>query len=93
MLNESFDPLIGEVCVFDTSGAIVYLGRLVAADDVVFTLENADVHDCRDGHATKEVYINDARLHGVSPNRERVLVFRSSVMSLSLLSDVVSFEE
>ena len=75
--------------MLDTDGPIVYLGTLTHVDEAGFVLEDADVHDTRDGHATKEVYVNGARLHGVSPNRSRVLVMPSAVMSISKLADVV----
>ena len=83
------DAYLTHAVVLDTSGPIVYLGRLVGVHEAGFVLEDADVHDCRDGHATKEVYVNEARHHGISPNRRQVTVLRTSVMSISKLSDVV----
>ena len=88
-MDESFEPFLTHPVVLDTGGSIIYLGRLTAVSDVGFLLEYADVHDTRVGHATAEVYINEARHHGICPNRRRVFVMRSAVMSVSLLDDVI----
>jgi hypothetical protein len=47
------------------------------------------VHDLRDTTTSRELYVLDARRHGVNPNRKRVLVRREEVVSLSLVDDVV----
>ncbi len=88
-MSTPFDDFLTHCVVLDTGGSIVYLGTLVRADESGFVLEDADVHDCRDGHATKEVYVCEARVNGVSPNRRSVVVMRSAVMSVSKLTDVV----
>lgn len=85
-----FETYLTHDVVLDTAGPILYLGRLTEVNEAGFVLEDADVHDCRDGHATKEVYVTEARTNGVSPNRDRVIVMRASVMSVSRLSDVVA---
>lgn len=90
VLDAAFDTFLSHTVVLDTDGPIVYLGTLTHADEAGFVLENADVHDTRDGHATKEVYVNGASLHGISPNRRHVLVMPSAVMSISKLDDVVA---
>ncbi len=88
-MSSPFHKFLDDQVVLDTGGPIVYLGRLVQVHQAGFVLTDADVHDCRDGHATKEVYVNEAKHHGISPNRREVFVLRSSVISLSRLSDVV----
>ncbi|MFH0980873.1 MAG: hypothetical protein V2A79_04970 [Planctomycetota bacterium] len=55
-----------------------------------FWLADADVHDCRDGHASREVYIMEAGRDGISVNRRRVFVLRATVCSLSRLDQVVA---
>ncbi len=87
---EPYEIFISNEVVLDTAGTIIYIGTLVEVNAAGFVLENADVHDCRDGHANKEVYINEANTHGVSPNRELVLVLHSSVMSVSRLAHIVT---
>lgn len=88
-MENAFDEFLTHAVVLDTAGTIVFLGRLVRIEEAAFVLMDADLHDCRDGHATKEVYVNEARLNGISPNRRRLLVLRSSVISVSRLDDVV----
>jgi hypothetical protein len=81
--------LVGRTVVLDTAGPILYIGRLRTADASGFWLEEADVHDCREGHASKEQYIVEARLAGVRVNRQRVFVLNAAVISLSALDDIV----
>jgi len=84
----SVDTLLGCEVVLDTAGPMVYLGRLVSCDPEGFWLEDADVHSTREGHATREQYIAEARRDGIRVNRRRVLVFRGTVTSVSALHDV-----
>ena len=88
-MTEDLERLIGQRVVLDTAGPIVYLGTLKEVSPAGFWLQDADVHDCRDGHASKEVYLIDAGRDGVSPNRRRVFVLTSSVLSISALGDIV----
>jgi hypothetical protein len=90
---EGPDPLeemVGEVVVLDTDTPILYIGKLVSLSGQSFVLEEADMHDCRDGHANKELYLSEAHEHGIAINRRRIVVMRSSVISLSLLADIVA---
>ena len=84
-----FAEFVSHTVVLDTHVPIVYIGVLTEVSEAGFLLTDADVHDCRDGHATTEVYINEIRNHGITPNRKRVFVMRSAVMSVSRLDDVV----
>lgn len=79
-----------EQVVLDTETPILYIGTLVDITDHALVLKDADMHDCRDGHANKEHYLAEASCDGVSPNRRRVVVSRSVVISVSRLVDVVS---
>lgn len=82
--------LTGRAVVLDTAGPIVYLGMLSAVVEGGFWLESADVHDCRDGHASKEAYLLEAKEQGVTVNRRRVFVMASTVISASALDDVIA---
>jgi len=82
--------LIHHPVVLDTFGPVVYLGTLAEVTESGVWLTDADVHDCRDGHATRELYVLDAARDGISPNRKRVYVLRSGVASVSRLDEVVS---
>lgn len=88
-MSSPFDAFLSQAVVLDTGGPMVFLGTLREVNEAGFVLVDADVHDCRNGHATAEEYVNEARLHGVSPNRRRVLVMRAAVVSLSRLDEVV----
>jgi hypothetical protein len=82
--------MINEQVVLDTGTPIVYLGTLEEVTDRTFVLTQADMHDCRDGHANKEEYLAQARTEGLAVNRRRVVVMRSAVISVSRLADVVT---
>jgi hypothetical protein len=80
---------MGEVIVLDTAGPIVYIGRLTDVGESTFVLEQADIHDCRDGHVSKDAYVAEARDGGVTVNRRRIIILRTAVISVSLLRDIV----
>ena len=89
--TQKTDPLsrmLNEDVVLDTGSPIVYIGRLVEIDDVTFVLELADMHDCRDGHAKKEGYLAEIKDDGVTVNRQRVVVMRSAIISVSRVADI-----
>jgi hypothetical protein len=81
--------LIGNTVVLDTAGSMLYLGILEAVTDEGFWLTDADVHDRGEGHMNKEQYAVEARKQGICVNRQRVLVMRSVVVSISGLDDIV----
>jgi hypothetical protein len=89
-MDDALHRLLDEVVVLDTGTPILYIGKLVEITDSVFVLEDADMHDCRDGHANREKYLVDAQRDGLAVNRRRVLVMRSVVISVSRLADVVT---
>ncbi len=64
-------------------------GKLVEITDATFVLDRADMHDCRDGHANKELYLVETAQNEVAVNRANVVVMRSTVISVSRLKDVV----
>jgi small nuclear ribonucleoprotein (snRNP)-like protein len=80
--------------VLDTQGPLLYIGQLTAWDDRGYWLEDADVHDQREGHASKEEYTNTA--HELEQtgarhiNRRRVFIERRAIVSISALDDVVT---
>jgi len=89
-LLDSLDDLVGCEVVLDTAGPIVYLGKLVSYGQEGFWLEDADMHNANEGHATREHYIVEAARDGIRVNRDRIFVFRHTVISVSALSDVVT---
>lgn len=90
----SLDEFLDRRVVLDTQGPLLYIGRLVAWDDRGYWLADADVHDCHDGHASKEEYANTAHMLDQTGarhiNRRRVFVERHAVVSISALDDVVT---
>lgn len=89
-MSDPLTRLVNENVVLDTAGPIVYLGQLVEVTPDALVLVEADLHDCRDGHGSKEVYAALAVRDGITANRHRVVVMRHVVISVSALADVVS---
>lgn len=87
--SDAAQSLIGRPVVLDTAGSVIFLGTLRSVEGDGFWLEEADVHDCDDGHATKELYVCEARQFGVRANRKSLFVYRSAVISFSSLADVI----
>ncbi len=88
-MTDDLQRLMNRTVVLDTTGPIVYLGVLREISPSGFWLQDADVHDCRDGHASKEAYLFDAKRDGVAPNRRQVFVMASTVLSVSAMDDLV----
>ena len=84
-------PYMGQLVVLDCRGPIVYVGTLSSVTESFYELKDADVHEMLDGRSSKEIYLMDARKHGVRKNRARVLVRRVEVVSISLLEDVTDY--
>ncbi|MGQ9649747.1 MAG: hypothetical protein ACUVXJ_06540 [Phycisphaerae bacterium] len=89
-MPDSLDSLIGKEVVLDTEGPMVFIGRLVSYNADGFWLEQADVHNCKDGHAQREQYIAESARDGIRVNRERVFIFRRAVVGVSALADVTT---
>ncbi|MBI4718581.1 MAG: hypothetical protein HY763_12300 [Planctomycetes bacterium] len=89
-MPDALEKMLNQPVVLDTGTPIVYIGVLVEITDATFVLAEADMHDCRDGHANQEAYIAEAFREGITPNRRTVVVMRSAVISVSRLADVVT---
>ncbi len=83
------EDLVGKPVVVDVVAPYVYLGKLVEVRDKTLVLKNADVHDLRDSTTTREVYVREARVHGLQSNRKLVYVRLEHVVSVSILEDVI----
>ena len=94
MNGNSLDAFVNRRVVLDTQSSLLYIGELVAWEERGYWLADADVHDCRDGHASKEEYVNVARELDRSGarhiNRQRVFVERQFIASLSALEEVIT---
>ena len=82
--------LDGQVVVVDLAATYVCLGMLVGCDDGFLELRDADLHDFRDGSATREVYIYESATLGIRRNRDRLLLRLDGVVAVSRLSDVAT---
>ncbi len=87
--DAALSELKGRVVVIDVEAPYVYTGTLAELDTHHLVLENADVHDLRDAGTTRELYVLETRTHGVRANRQKVLVRRDQVISISALDDVI----
>lgn len=88
-MSHPFEHMLNEQIVLDTGTPILYIGTLLEYTDDVFVLADADMHDCREGHANKEVYLAEAHGEGITVNRRNVVVMRSAIISVSRVTDIV----
>ncbi len=86
---ESLEDFLDHEVVLDTAGPIFYLGRLLKITESGYWLEQADLHDVREGHAPREQYIAESRRDGIRVNRRMVFVLKQTVISISALNDVI----
>ena len=86
-----FARYLNSTVVVDTRDRFVYLGRLVEVTPTEIVLADADVHDLQEGTSTRDLYVLDARRHGVRENRREVAIRLEVVLSVSRLEDVIEF--
>lgn len=82
------ESMIGQVVVLDLTSRYVCLGTLTQVDLVFYALRDADLHDLRDGQATREIYVHDAARLGIRRNRAFVLIRRDEVVAIARFVDV-----
>ena len=80
---------VGQKVVVDLRSTFVCLGTLSAVDEQFLDVRNADFHDLRDTDTTRELYVAESVATGIKRNRKRLLVFRSDVVAVTRLEDVV----
>lgn len=88
--TDDLAELLHKEVVVDTAVKLIYLGTLAGVTDNGVWLQDADVRDQSEGHATKELYVVEAATHGIRVNRARVFVARPTILSISALGDVVT---
>ncbi len=89
-MADALQRMVDEKVVLDTGTPILYIGKLMEVTDTTFVLQEADMHDCREGHANREMYLAEAFQEGTTVNRREVVVMRSAVISVSRLADIVT---
>ncbi len=84
-----WDEFRGQEVVLDVVSQYVIIGTLEGIDTHFATLTDADCHDLRDSKTTRDLYVLQARRHGIRPNRQRLSVRQNEIVSLSRLVDVI----
>jgi hypothetical protein len=82
-------PFLNSAVVLDLASPYVVLGTVTAVNGLFVTLADADVHDLRDSKTTRELYVLEARRHGIRSNRQQTSVRINEIVSLSRLDDVI----
>ena len=82
------ESLIGQVVVLDLESPYVVMGTFRGTEGPYCILEDADMHDLRDTATTRDLYVLDAKRHGVNCNRRRVFVRAGGIVGISRLADV-----
>jgi hypothetical protein len=80
---------VGKVIVVDLEAPYVCLGRLTRIHRLFLELRDADLHDLRDTHTSRENYVAASSATGIKRNRKRVLISRATVVAVSRLDDIV----
>jgi hypothetical protein len=91
MSSDAWGAFIGKIVVVDTDSRVVYLGTLSEVTPEFLKVKDVDVHDAEETTTSKERYIMQARAFGVHPNRKEVSVRLKTIVSVSLLDDVILY--
>jgi small nuclear ribonucleoprotein (snRNP)-like protein len=83
------DEYLGQKVVIDLKSPYVCLGTLNRVDEHFLEMKNADFHDLRDTETSRENYVAASVHTGVKRNRKKVLIFRTDIVAVSRLEDVV----
>lgn len=87
----AYAEYLEKIIVVDVAAPLMYIGRLVAADEYFLTLTEVDVHDLSGTNTTKEVYALEVKRNGVQACRESVKIKQAKVLSFSLLDEVIIY--
>lgn len=82
------EELLNQTVVVDFASSFVCLGTLTRFDDHFLELRDADLHDLRDTNTSRENYVAATVATGVKRNRKRVLLVRTEIVAVALLTDV-----
>lgn len=83
------EEYLNQKVVVDLRAEYVALGTLKRYDDTFLELRNADLHDLRDTHTSRENYVAAAVATGIKRNRKKVLIRWTEVVAVSRAEDVV----
>ena len=90
-MKEDLKKFIKKKIVIDTRSSWIYIGLLKNIGTDSIELTDVDVHDSKDTHTTKEIYLLDSRKTGIKSNRNSVFINMDYIVSFSPLEDVKSF--
>jgi len=90
-MKEDLEKFIKKKIVIDTRSSWIYIGTLNNVRNDTIELTDVDVHDSKDTHTTKEIYLIDSRKTGIKSNRDSVHINIDYIVSFSPLKDVKSF--
>jgi len=90
-MKEDLKKFIKKKIVIDTRSSWIYIGILKNVGTDSIELTDVDVHDSKDTHTTKEIYLLDSRKTGIKSNRNSVFINMDYIVSFSPLEDVKSF--
>ncbi len=90
-MKEGLKKFLKKKIVIDTRSSWIYIGTLKNIGTDSLELTDVDVHDNKDTHTTKEIYLLDTRKTGIKSNRNSVHINLDYIVSYSLLEDVKSF--
>ena len=76
--------------VVDTDSNYIAIGELAQVDDDYIRLVDVDLRDTTQGSA-KEIYLNEQRREGHSPNREEALISQRRIIAVSPFEKVPVF--
>src|SRR5438046_131976 len=88
-ITDMLREFIGKVVVVDVEAPYVCLGKLTRIHRLFLELHDADMHDLRDTHTSRENYVAASRSTGIKRNRKCVLIARGKIVAISRLEDVV----
>jgi hypothetical protein len=83
------EDFLGQLVVIDLHSPFVCLGTLARCDEHFLELLDADLHDLRDTHTSRENYVAASKATGIKRNRQRVIIARRDVVAVARLADVV----
>jgi hypothetical protein len=84
------EEFVGREVVVDLRSPFVCLGMLAGFDTLYLDLRDADLHDLRDTHTSRENYVAASLATGIKRNRARVLLARGDVVAIARLKDVAA---
>jgi hypothetical protein len=83
------EEFLNQAVVIDLRGPYVCLGTLTGLHEIYLELRDADLHDLRDTHTSRENYVAASKESGIKHNRKRVLLVRAEVIAIAQLKDIV----